>query len=178
MNALGRIATRAGEQQLAFLLAGGHAVIAHGYLRNTFDLDLIICRDDRARWTELARELGYSLYHEGPTFLQFNSDSPEAPPLDLMLMNAATFAKLRAAAVPGPPSAAGAEVVSLRHLLALKCHSIKHGQPGRIVRDADDVIRLVQANAIDLNQPEVRDLFLKFGTAELYEKTRRACGQG
>ena len=32
---------------------------------------------------------------------------------------------------------------------------------GRIVKDADDVIRLVQANGVNLQDEEMRDLFLK-----------------
>ncbi len=55
-------------------------------------------------------------------------------------------------------------MVSLRHLLALKCHAIKHGHFGRIVKDTDDVIRLVQVNRVDVNVPEIRHLFLKHGT--------------
>ena len=61
------------------------------------------------------------------------------------------------------------------HLLALKCHAIKHGHAGRIVKDAEDVIRLTQNNRLDPNARTVRELFLKHGTEELYEKVRRAC---
>jgi len=69
----------------------------------------------------------------------------------MMLVNQETFEKLLAEAVPAPASALNAKVVSLRHLLALKCHAIKHGHPGRVVKDVDDVIRLAQANGLDLN---------------------------
>jgi hypothetical protein len=175
---LGDIALRAQERGLSFLLAGGHAVIAHGHSRNTFDLDLIIRRADRSLWEDLARSAGYSLHREGPTFVQFNPPNPEVLPLDLMLVGDDTFAKLVADAVPAPASAAGAKVVSLRHLLALKCHAIKHGHQGRIVKDADDVIRLAQVNRLDLDEPGIRELFLKHGTVELYEKVRRLCRQG
>jgi hypothetical protein len=178
VNALGAIAVQAAERGLPFVLAGGHAVIAHGHPRNTFDIDLIIRRVDRASWEELARGVGYSFHREGPTFLQFNPPSPEALPLDLMLVGDDTFAKLMSDAVPAPASSAGAKVVSLLHLLALKCHAIKHGHQGRIVKDADDVIRLVLANKLDLNESGIRDLFLKHGTAEFYEKVRRLCAQG
>jgi len=151
-------------------------VIAHGHPRNTFDIDLIIRRDDRDKWAEMAHAIGYCFYREGPTFLQFNPPTSQALPLDLMVVNEDTFAKLLAEAVPAPPSAAGAKIVSLQHLIALKCHSIKHGHQGRIVKDADDVIRLVQANRLDVNDPGIRELFLKHGTMELYEKIRRTCG--
>jgi hypothetical protein len=173
VNPLATIAARAGDNHLHFLLAGGHAVIAHGYARATFDVDLIIPREEQDKWTAMLRVAGYSLLQEGPTFLQFNPPAPEDLPLDLMLVTHATFAKLAADAAPAPPSAVGAKIVSLRHLLALKCHAIKNGHPGRIVKDADDVIRLVQANGLDMNDPGIRELFLKHGTVEFYEKIRR-----
>lgn len=68
-------------------------------------------------------------------------------------------------------------MVFLRHLLALKCYAIKHGHSGRLVKDADDVIRLILANNVNLQDPEIRDLFLKHGTAEFYEKVRRTCSE-
>ena len=80
-----------------------------------------------------------------------------------------------AEAVPAPASALNAKVVSLRHLLALKCHAIKHGHSGKIVKDADDVIRLLQINRLDPDSPLLRQLFLKHGTEEFYEKVRTAC---
>jgi hypothetical protein len=54
---------------------------------------------------------------------------------------------------------------------------IAHGHRERIVKDADDVIRLALVNKLELDEPSIRDLFLKHGTAELYEKVRRLCGQ-
>jgi hypothetical protein len=173
VNDLRAIAAGAGEKSLPFLLAGGHAVIAHGHARTTFDLDLMIRRDDREKWVSLAHELGYTTLREGPTFVQFNAESSASQPLDLMLVNDETFRKLLEDSVPGPPSISGVKLVSLRHLLALKCHAIKHGHPGRIVKDADDVIHLVEANGLDMSAPDIRELFMKHGTEELYEKVRR-----
>jgi hypothetical protein len=174
MNPLRTIVASAAEADLAFLLAGGHAVIAHGHPRNTFDLDLIIRREDRDGWLKLAQGLKYSPFHEGPTFIQFNPPNSDMLPLDLMLVSADTFAGLMADAVPAPAGAASAKIVSLHHLLALKCHAIKYGHAARIVKDVDDVINLVKANRLDMAAPEMRDLFLKHGPAELYEKVRRA----
>ena len=178
MNAIASIAARAGEKNLPFLLAGGHAVITHGHARNTFDIDLVVRKSDREGWTALVCELGYAFHSEGPNFLQFNPPNAEMLPLDLMLMNEETFSKLAAEAVPAPASASGARCVSLLHLLALKCHAIKHGQKGRIVKDADDVIQLVQINSLDVRRPDIREMFLKYGTSDLYEKVQRICGQG
>jgi len=171
---LEKLASAAGKYGLPFILTGGHAVIAYGFLRSTFDLDLIIRREDKAKWSELAKENGYEFLRDGPAFVQFVAKNADSFPLDLMLVNEDTFAKMQAdtvtvADLPGIP------VVSLMHLLALKCHAIKHGHSGKIVKDADDVIRLVQVNRLDPDSPLLRQLFLKHGTEEFYEKVRTAC---
>src|SRR6266700_1144991 len=135
MNELAIIASRAASQNLPFLLSGGHAVITHNFPRSTFDLDLIIRRNEREKWLRLAKDIGYEFYREAPTFMQFNAPAAESFPLDLMLVNEETFSKLRTDAVPAPSNIRGVWVVSLMHLLALKCHAIKHGHAGRIAKD-------------------------------------------
>jgi hypothetical protein len=173
VNTLGLICREANARHLSFLVVGGHAVIVHGHGRNTFDLDLAIRRADQSAWMALAKSLGYTIHREGPAFVQFTPPSAETLPLDLMLLNDSTFAKLHAESLPASPSTSGARVVSLLHLLALKCHAIKHGHAGRIVKDADDVIRLVEVNGLDVTQPELKELLLKHGPKDLYEKLRR-----
>jgi len=175
VNALQSIAAKAARARLRFLLAGGHAVIAHGHQRTTFDIDLIVQRMDRDAWFALAESLGYNLHAKGPTFIQFDPPDSKGMPLDVMLANQDTFAKLAATAVPVGSEFGDVKMVSLRHLLALKCHAVKYGHPRRIVKDADDVIRLVLANRIDLDAPEIRELFLKYGTQEFYKKVKAAC---
>jgi hypothetical protein len=170
------IASAAEARSLPFLIAGGHAVVAHGFPRSTFDLDLIIRRGDAEQWLRVVHELGYQRHHEGPAFIQFNPPDSDNFPIDLMLVNEPTFHKLWADAVSSPvwPNV---KIVSLLNLLALKCHAIKHGHPGRVVKDADDVIRLIQSNGLDPESEELRNLFLRHGTEEFYEKVRRACAQ-
>lgn len=175
MSALKLIADRATEKNLPFLLAGGQAVILHGYQRLTFDLDLVIQRQQRETWINLMKEIGYELFHEGPTFIQFNPPSGQLTPVDMMLANEETFQKFIAGGVQTREEGAVVTAVSVRHLLALKCHAIKNGHPGRIVRDADDVIHLILANRLDIESDEWRELILKYGTADLYEKLRHAC---
>ena len=66
-------------------------------------------------------------------------------------------------------------VVSLMHLLPLKCHAVKFGHPGRVVKDAEDVKQLLHRNRLDANAEDIRELFRKHGADEFYEKFRRAC---
>jgi hypothetical protein len=82
----------------------------HGYARTTFDVDLIVSREDKEKWTRVLVGEGYSLFHEGAAFLQFSPPGPRILPLDLMLVNEGTFAK------PAPASAVGAKVVLEKRL--------------------------------------------------------------
>jgi hypothetical protein len=91
--------------------------------------------------------------------------------------NAGTFAKLEAKASRGSPAVAGARVVSLHHLLALKYHAVKHAHAGRIVKDADDVIRLVLANRLDVKKPEFRELVLKHGIRICMKKSKKSAAR-
>lgn len=167
------LAQRAREGELPFLLVGGHAVIAHGHPRNTFDLDLVVSRPAAEGWRGLALALGYTLHGEGPNFLQFNPPDTVTLPLDLMIVSEDTYRQLEAAAVDAPVASASVRMVSLRHLLALKAHAIRHGHAGRVGKDVEDVIGLVRANRVDVAEPVWRELFLKYGPPELHEKLLR-----
>jgi len=172
-GALSEIAGRAAEHKLPFLVGGGYAVIANGFKRATFDLDLIISRADKPAWIEALQTLGYTLFSENASFLQLTSNSEALMPLDLMLVDPATFEKLSADAQP-MPIPQNARAVSLLHLIALKCHAFKFGHRGRIEKDIDDIIGLIKANNVDVRRPEVQTVILKHGTPELYEKLCRS----
>jgi hypothetical protein len=172
---IAEIAARAAEKKLPFLIAGGHAVITHGYERTTFDADLSIRHQDRDSWLAIMKDLGYTLFFEGPAFAQFNPPAGGRLPVDLMFTGRETFEQFDSEAIPNPRGNHLPKIVSLKHLIAMKCHAIIHGHPGRIVKDADDVIHLFLANRLDPNAPQWREIILKYGNAELYEKLRRIC---
>jgi len=64
-------------------------------------------------------------------------------------------------------------MVSLKHLLMLKLHVLKQEKIHRFLDDLIDVVELVKANRLDLQSDEYRDLFLKYGSSDLYDKIRR-----
>jgi hypothetical protein len=71
----------------------------------------------------------------------------------------------------------GANVIipTLEHLLALKLHALKHGHIERYPKDYLDVENLIRVNRVDLRAENIRQLFQKHGTLELYEKVSRTC---
>jgi predicted nucleotidyltransferase len=174
VNALQEIQRTASERGLRFVLIGGWAVIQHGYTRVTADLDLLVLRSEQERWRELLSTLGYECFNDSEGFQQYKKPGQEAWPLDLMLVNQETFEGLLAAAAPATVQHAIVPLVSLDHLIALKLHVLKQGRLHRFLKDFEDVIQLVRINRLDLQSAPLRALFMRYGTADLYEKIKRA----
>ena len=78
------------QAKLPFLLIGGHAVILHGYQRNTADLDVLIRRTDLDAWVGALAKVNYRPDYVQRTFTRFRS-SAGAIDLDVMLVSDETF---------------------------------------------------------------------------------------
>ena len=149
--------------------------MAHGFVRATDDLDLLVQRSRRADWRQLLEELGMRVFREAPAFMQFEPPPNAKLPVDLMLVGEDVYERMRTRAEPAVVGGVSIGVVSLLHLFALKCHAIQHGKPLRRLKDTEDLIQLIGINHLDLNEPELRATILKHGNQELYEKLQRAC---
>lgn len=68
MSGLRTISQKASAAGLPLLLIGGYAVMAHGFVRATDDLDLLVQSSRRDQWRRLMEDMGLSLYREAPTF--------------------------------------------------------------------------------------------------------------
>jgi hypothetical protein len=159
--------------QIPFLVIGGHAVIAHGHARLTFDVDLLVRRDQREAWLSKLAPLGFTVFREHPVFIQFQGREPGLD-LDLMLVGEPTFSEMLARAQAITLGGLRLQIPCLDHLLALKLHAAKQGQPHRVIKDLDDLIMLVLKNGLDIRSPNYQQLFLKYGNAETYERVLRA----
>ena len=169
------IAKSAGDAGIAFLVIGGYAVFAHGYLRTTDDLDLMVQRRHRAQLSRLMGDLGMSVKHEADTFLQFDPPDKAGMEVDLMFVSEDVFARLEQASIEEQVEGTRVRVVALLHLIALKCHALQHSKSWRRLKDLDDLVQLILINRLDLNEPELRATILKHGNTEIYEKLRHAC---
>ncbi len=163
------------SQRLEMLVIGGLAVNFYGYSRETGDVDLLICRDARSAWEDLISKMGYVLDRDAGTFLQFSPPRSGEWPLDVMLVQAATFAPMMAASNEVDLYGARMRIPSLDHLIALKLHALKHTRLHRFLKDFQDLEGLVLINKLDLKSEKIRQMFLKYGSLDLYEKIVRAC---
>ncbi|MGD0262475.1 MAG: hypothetical protein ABSD29_22150 [Verrucomicrobiota bacterium] len=175
MSVLRTISQKASEAGLPLLLIGGYAVMAHGFVRATDDLDLLVQGSRRDQWRRLLEGLGMSVYRETPAFMQFNPPPGAGLPVDLMFVADEVFERMRADAEQASVEEVSFGIVSLLHLIALKCHAIQHGKPLRRLKDTEDLIQLITLNGLNLNEPELRATILKHGNQELYEKLQHAC---
>jgi hypothetical protein len=120
-----------------------------------------------------------TIYREAPMFLQFNPAPGERLPLDIMFVADDVFARMQPGAERATVQGISVGVVSLHQLIALKCHAIKIAETQRsnlrILKDTDDLIHLILLNAVDLQEPAIRDIMLKHGTEDLYKKLQRTC---
>lgn len=167
------IASGAQQRKLDFLIIGGLAVVFHGYSRDTADLDLLVPEARRAAWLDFLKHLGYSAFRDAGSFVQFSPPREGAWPVDLMLVNDATFGPMLSAGLEVEMYSARVKVPALEHLLALKLHALKHSHVGRYSKDLLDVEGLVRANGLDLRSEKVQQLFLKYGTVGVYEQISR-----
>ena len=121
--------------------------------------------------------LGYRVFHEHPAFLQLTPPSPDHWPIDLMLVDEATFAGLLAEARDADFGTVQAKVPSLTHLIALKLHVLKDAAPARAVTDLADIVRLVDVNGLDVRADDFRRLCEKYGSMALYERIVQTLGR-
>lgn len=175
MSVFRTISQKAGEAGLPLLLIGGYAVMAHGFVRATDDLDLLVQGNRRDEWCRLLEGLGMSLFRETPAFMQFSPSPGGGLPVDLMFVADEVFERMQTDAESASVEDVSFGIVSLMHLIALKCHAIQHGKLLRRIKDTEDLIQLITLNGLNLNESELRATILKHGNQELYEKLQRAC---
>ncbi|MEI9898570.1 MAG: hypothetical protein WDN28_33120 [Chthoniobacter sp.] len=134
MKILATIVERAAAANLPFLVIGGNAVIAYGYPRMTRDIDLLVREADRRAWDELMLDLGYLQHQVMRAFHMYNPRQRGEPPVDLMLVDESTFAKLSAGRGTSILDETEVFLPKLSHLLALKLHALRQGGEHRFDR--------------------------------------------
>jgi len=162
------------RRKLRFLVIGGLAINHYGYMRDTSDLDFFVGQDDRVAWLELLKDLGYASFNDGGNFIQYDPPAQNAWPVDLMLVQEKTFKLIFDAGQDADLFRVKTRVPSLEHLIALKLHALRHGHIGRYLKDFLDVEYLMRINKLDIKSKNIRELFDKYGTPDLYEKISRS----
>lgn len=152
------------------LLAGGFAVNAHGYSRTTFDVDLVIPEEKYPFLSGEFQKEGFKESYRGKVHGRFSGHSQFLTDVDLLFVDSKTFQGLLEASQEKQIGRRYLKVVSLNHLIAMKLHAIKNHPENREFKDLNDIIELIKENRIDVRSRKFKNLCLKFGTEELYQK--------
>ena len=167
-----RIARRLDDLGIPYAVAGGMALVAHGFRRLTIDVDILVTREGMRTIHEKLDGLGYLPPFTGSKNLR---DTDTGVRIEFLI--AGEFpgdGKPKAVAFPDPASAEvgvelkGVRFVSLPNLVQLKLAS---GMTGGILRmkDFTDVIALIKdlglpADFADQLDPYVRDKYAELWT--------------
>lgn len=157
---------------IRFLLIGGRGLEAHGYVRNTRDVDLLVALSDRDGIGQGLSDFGYVRTTETPIFSRWQSTDPGGEDLDLLYVDPGTFAKLETDAVEMDLGGLVVRVPSVAGMIALKLHAMRNNRD-RKSKDSSDIqaILLLHPQALELE--ELRRLCERYGPPQIYDELKR-----
>ena len=140
--------------------------------RFTRDLDLVIPDGAADRWLDFLQRLKYRVYHRVDAFIQLEPATPGSmPPVDLMLVDEGTWAKLLAQAqVRDAGDGMRLSVPHPWHLIAMKLTAAKSAARRAGASDWGDIFDLLRTCKIDLTDPEFRKLVVRYGGEEALQR--------
>ncbi len=163
------------EKHLPALMIGGHAVTVLGHPRATYDLDLLIPRSAADAWKAALGGLEYRLFAASENFHQYEA-SPHfpLPPIDLMLVDEDVFWLMEQTKWQAQPIA----VPGVDAMIALKLHASQQRARTEAERDWSDVIALIKAHKLALDDADFRAMILRHGGNAAIDRLTDALADG
>lgn len=169
-QAMQRLNKALGDMEISFAVAGAMAANAHGHRRTTADVDILIRREDLARFKQRYLGLGWLDKFEGSKNFR---DAVCNVNIDALIVGEYPGdGRPKPVAFPAPESVAelhedGIPFVSLKTLLELKLASgmTTSHRP----RDFDDVIQLIRVNDLPLDYIQSLDPYVADKFRELWQ---------
>lgn len=162
------LADEAASHGLRFLVIGGWALEAHGFARQTVDLDCLIAEPELAALDHLLSTSGFATLARTENFRRYRHQ--DLGYLDVLLVDPPTFDKLFQARQPFTVGSIRLNVPSLPHLIALKLHAIKNDR-ARELRELADIEQVARRGTIASD--ELKKLCVQFGPPEIWDKLRK-----
>lgn len=158
------------KKDVSSVLIGGFAVNYYKVTRQTADIDFLITKDDFDKISGLLEKEGYEKDYSQEAFVKLTNRHHYLMDLDFMFVGAETLDRIIKDAKEISIAKQKFMVPSLNHLIALKTHSLKFNFKMRENRDLPDIIELVRVNKVNVKDREFKEMCLKFGTEELYNR--------
>jgi len=156
---------------VSFILIGGFAVNYYKYTRQTVDVDFLIEEENFQRILGLLEKAGYKLDYCQQAFARLiPTKNSLLMDIDFMFVDEDTFAKIIKDSQKTNIAGCDFRVPSLEHLIALKLHAVRYNPKLRLAKDIPDIINLIRINKVDVKSEKFKELCLKYGTQEIYQK--------
>jgi len=152
------------------VLIGGFAVNYYKVTRQTIDVDFLTTKEDFNKISDLLKKAGFELGYAQEVFTRFKGPDHYLMDIDFMFVDKETLDKIIKDSKETFIAKQKFIVPSLNTLIALKLHAIKYNQKLRVHKDFPDIINLIRVNKVNYKSKEFRELCLKYGTEELYNK--------
>ena len=163
-------------ERLEYFLIGGFAVSYWGVPRFTADVDYVTEYGNLERVKKVTEKLGYTLafLHPKQSFAHFVSSDKTKFRIDFMLVDQATWQKLREGAsvvdFGGPEPV---PIVGPLHLIAMKLHAAKQSDRSDPYKDLNDIVEILLAQGILFEDLERSGIIEKHGTGTTTAELRR-----
>lgn len=157
---------------LRYMVVGGVAVNAHGVLRATHDLDVMVRAEDAEALDLVLKRLGYDAIDRRSDLAHYRR--PDGARLDVLYSRRQITATLLEHPDIAHYSDLEIPIVTPEGLIGLKVQSFTD-DPRRI-RDLDDIMKLMKANLDTLDMAEVGEYFDLFDRRKLLDDVLRAIG--
>jgi len=156
------------QQRIRYAAIGGLAVVAHGVVRATEDLDFLVDAADREALAALMTSRGFQCLHSSLDAANYASDECRVDflfahrPIAIELLSRATSRKVLGHRIP---------VVDVEGIVGLKLQAYVN-DPRRAL-DASDIRALLSLHRAEVDWSRVRSYFALFDREELFEQWRR-----
>jgi predicted nucleotidyltransferase len=154
-------------KEIPFLLIGGRGLEAHGYVRNTKDVDLLISLQSKDAIATSLRELEYACIAETAIFSRWRSANPISDDVDLLYVDPGTYAKLASDAITMDFGSETVSVPSLLGMIALKLHAIRNN-PERRHRDVSDIRAVIELHRNTIHPDEIQSMCERYGPPGIF----------
>lgn len=162
------------EQGVSCVLIGGFAINHYRVTRQTADVDFLITKEDFDKIAGPLERAGYKKALLQENFVQFQSSRLSLLDVDFMFVDQGTLKKIMSEGEQLKIAGQTFTVPSLDHLIALKLHSMKYNPKIRLTKDLPDIINLIRINGVNIKEKKFKELCLKYGTVETYDKILEA----
>lgn len=168
---LGLLADQLERESARWAVVGAFGLQAHGIVRATLDLDIVVADGARRELVRYLEGLGYETLHASEGYSNHLHPDPALGRVDVIYVGGDTAGRLFDGCQPRPgPGGRTVPVPRPEHLAAMKVHAMRQ-DPTRMLQDLADVQELLGLPGVD--EAEIRGYFERAGLGERFDAIRR-----